>query len=380
MEKVSPIYLDYNATTPLDEEVKGAIIESLEIFGNPSSIHYYGKQAKELIDKSRQSVAQLLSCKVEEVIFTSGGTESNNLAIFGVARAKGSGHIVTSVIEHPAIMMPLKRLKDSGFSITYLPVDGKGVVNPDDVKKAIKKDTILVSIMHSNNETGMIQPIEDIGKITRQREILFHSDGAQSVGKLKTDMDLFGVDLFSVAGHKLYAPKGVGALYIREGVNIVPFCLGAGHERGLRPGTENLIGIAGLAKACEIAKRDFTERLNHNLNLTNYIYQYLMSKDLSIKLNGSLDGRLSNTLNISIKGISAKNVVFDLKDKVALSAGSACHSGICKPSYVLKAMGVSDEDALSSIRFSTGKDSSIITTNMALEHLYNLIQSSYKKK
>ncbi|MCX8070196.1 MAG: cysteine desulfurase [Thermodesulfovibrionales bacterium] len=374
-----PIYLDYNATTPLDEEVKQSIIESLDVFGNPSSIHYYGQQAKELIEKSRQSVAQLLCCKSDEIIFTSGGTEANNLAIFGVAYSKGSGHIITSSIEHPAVMMPIKKLSDNGFVVTYLPVDSKGIIDPDDVKKAIRHNTILVSIMHANNETGMIQPIKEIGNITKPRGIVFHSDGAQSVGKVETDMDLLGVDLFSLAGHKLYAPKGVGALFIREGLNINPFCLGAGHERGLRPGTENIIGISGLGKACEVAKRDFQTLYDHNLSMTNFIYNSLLS-NLPIRINGMMDNKLPNTLNVSILGISANDLIIKLKDMVALSSGSACHAGVCKPSYVLKAMGLTDEEALSAIRFSTGKFTNLFMVEKALESIYNLIQISYKKK
>ena len=374
-----PIYLDHNATTPIDKEVKETITNSLDVFGNPSSIHYYGIKAKELIDSSRQSVASVLSCKKDEIIFTSGGTESNNLAIFGVAILKGKGHIISSSIEHPSVMMPLKRLRDNGYTVTLLPVDSKGLINPDDVKKTIKKDTILISIMHANNETGMIQPINEISKIARDKEILFHSDGAQCVGKIETNMDSLGVDLYTVAGHKLYAPKGVGAIFLKGGVKISPFCIGAGHEKGIRPGTENTIGIVGLGKACEIAKRDFAERYNHNKLLTSRIYESFLS-NLSIKLNGSINDRLPNTLNVSIKGISANELVYKLKDKVALSSGSACHSGVCKPSPVLKAMCLSDEDALSAIRISTGRGNSLEDINLALKAIYNFIRLGYKKK
>lgn len=353
-----PIYLDHNATTPIDEEVKVEIIRCLEIFGNPSSIHTYGAEAKAVIETSRDSVASLINCSSGEVYFTSGGTESNNLAIFGIALKRGSGHIITSSIEHPAVLNPLRRLQEMGFRVTYLPVDSRGVVDPEDLKRAIKRDTILITIMHSNNETGMLQPIREIAKVANQNSIVFHTDASQSVGKIAVDVRELGVDLLTIAGHKLYAPKGVGALYVKKDLKIMPFMLGAGHERGLRPGTENTIGIAGLAKACEIAKGDLSQRISHNLKLTTTLYEAL-SASVSLRINGSLEGRLPNTLNVSIRGVSGNKLVSALKDKVALSAGSACHAGVCKPSYVLKAMGLSDESALSAIRISTGKDNSI---------------------
>lgn len=353
-----PIYLDHNATTPIDEEVKVEIIRCLEIFGNPSSIHTYGVEAKAVIETSRDSVASLINCSSGEVYFTSGGTESNNLAIFGIALKRGSGHIITSSIEHPAVLNPLRRLQEMGFRVTYLPVDSRGVVDPEDLKRAIQRDTILITIMHSNNETGMLQPIREIAKVANQNSIVFHTDASQSVGKIAVDVRELGVDLLTIAGHKLYAPKGVGALYVKKDLKIMPFMLGAGHERGLRPGTENTIGIAGLAKACEIAKGDLSQRISHNLKLTTTLYEAL-SASVSLRINGSLEGRLPNTLNVSIRGVSGNKLVSALKDKVALSAGSACHAGVCKPSYVLKAMGLSDESALSAIRISTGKDNSI---------------------
>lgn len=353
-----PIYLDHNATTPIDEEVKVEIIRCLEIFGNPSSIHTYGAEAKAVIETSRDSVASLINCSSGEVYFTSGGTESNNLAIFGIALKRGSGHIITSSIEHPAVLNPLRRLQEMGFRVTYLPVDSRGVVDPEDLKRAIQRDTILITIMHSNNETGMLQPIREIAKVANQNSIVFHTDASQSVGKIAVDVRELGVDLLTIAGHKLYAPKGVGALYVKKDLKIMPFMLGAGHERGLRPGTENTIGIAGLAKACEIAKGDLSQRISHNLKLTTTLYEAL-SASVSLRINGSLEGRLPNTLNVSIRGVSGNKLVSALKDKVALSAGSACHAGVCKPSYVLKAMGLSDESALSAIRISTGKDNSI---------------------
>jgi cysteine desulfurase len=361
-----PIYLDHNATTPLDPEVKAAIIHALDIFGNPSSAHLFGREARAVIDRSRQSVAELLNCSPDEVLFTSGGTESNNLAIFGVAFKKGKGHIISTCIEHPAVLNPLQRLQRQGFRVTYLPVNSRGIVEIEQVKKAITKDTILITVMHSNNETGMIQPIREIGSIARQRGIIFHSDASQSVGKIPVDVSDLSVDLLTVAGHKFYGPKGVGALYMRKGIAIEPPVLGAGHERGLRPGTENILGIAGLGKACEVAKRELKRWIQHNLSLTKILYEGITSR-VEAGLNGAIEGRLPNTLNISIKGIKGYEFVEILKDEVAFSAGSACHSGQCMPSSVLIAMGLTEAEALSAIRLSTGKDNTTEEVLTALD-------------
>ncbi len=363
-----PIYLDHNATTPLDPEVKAEIVRALEIFGNPSSVHAFGREARVLIDKSRQSVAALLNCSPDEVLFTSGGTESNNLAIFGVTLKKGKGHIISTCIEHPAILNPLRRLEGQGFKVTYLPVDSNGIVDPERVKRAVTKETILITIMHSNNETGMIQPIKEIGTFARENGIPFHTDASQGVGKVYVDVNDLFVDLLTVAGHKFYGPKGVGALYVRRGTALEPFTLGAGHESGLRPGTENILGIAGLGKACEVAKRDLKKWIDHNLNLTSMLYEGIFSK-LEARLNGAVDGRLPNTLNVSIKGIKGYEFVELLKDEVAFSAGSACHSGQCIPSTVLMAMGLKEAEALSAIRLSTGKDNTTDELSIAIELL-----------
>lgn len=352
------IYLDHNATTPIDAEVKEAMSDTFQLFGNPSSSHSIGRTAKAAVDSARKQVADLISCDPSEIIFTSGGTESNNLAIIGTAYRHQKGHIITSVIEHPAVLNPVKWLEMKGFDVTYLPVDSDGIVNPDDVKRAIRKDTILITIMHSNNETGVLQPIKEIGMIARDYNIIFHSDAAQSVGKMDVNISGLMVDMFTIVSHKFYGPKGVGALYLRDGIDLMPIMFGAGHERGIRPGTENIIGISGIGKACEIAVRDMSSRYEHTLKLRDTLFSLLESK-LTVKFNGHKMLRLPNTLNISIKGIIAEDIVEQLKDKVAFSAGSACHSGIRKPSSVLKAMGLSDEDALSSIRLSVGKDNTI---------------------
>ncbi len=349
------IYLDHNATTPIDEEVKNAMLDAFPLFGNPSSGHSIGRAAKAAVDNARKQTADLIGADPSEIIFTSGGTESNNLAIIGTAYKHQKGHIITSVIEHPAVLNPVKWLETKGFEATYLPVDFDGTVNPDDVRKATRKDTILITVMHSNNETGVLQPIREIGMIALEYGITFHSDAAQSVGKMEVKIPDLSVDTLTVVSHKFYGPKGIGALYIRNGIDVLPLMFGAGHERGIRPGTENVIGIAGLGKACEIAGLNMSMRYDHAVKLRDKLFS-LLRNALDVRLNGHETLRLPNTLNVSISGVIGNDLVEKLKDSVAFSAGSACHSGTCKPSSVLKAMGLLDEDALSSIRLSVGKD------------------------
>ncbi|MBI3592448.1 MAG: cysteine desulfurase [Nitrospirae bacterium] len=347
------IYLDHNATTPLDVEVKKAMMDVLPVFGNPSSSHSIGLAAKAVIENARQQVSRLIMCDPSEIIFTSGGTEANNLAIIGTAYKHQGGHIITSVIEHPSVANPVKWLELRGFKATYLQVDSSGMVSPEDVRKAVRKDTILITVMHSNNETGVLQPIKEIGKIARQYNILFHSDAAQSVGKMGVDVSDLMVDMLTVVSHKFYGPKGAGALYLKSGVDIMPILFGAGHERGLRPGTENTIGIAGLGKTCEVAAGNMLPRCEHTRKLRDRLFASLKSR-LDITLNGREELRLPNTLNISIRGINppippllkggkggfvkgiiGEDLVEKLKDRIAFSSGSACHSGIRKPSPVL---------------------------------------------
>ena len=348
------IYLDYNATTPLDPRVREEIIKAFDEFGNPSSIHAFGKKAKEIIELSRLKVAKLIQANPEEIIFTSGGTESNNLAIFGRALCYSSGHIITSCIEHPSVLNPCRQLERMGYNVTFLPVSQKGIVDPDDVKKALKKDTILVSIMHANNETGVIQPIREIGEILLEEEIPFHTDCAQSIGKIPVSVQALPVTMLTIAGHKFYASKGVGALYLKKDFFIKPLLIGASHEKGLRPGTENTSYIAGLGKACEIVSEEFSDTVEHLQHVTESLLHGLL--DISeIKLNSEGVFRLPNTINISIKGIYADEFVERLAYKVAISAGSACHAGIRRASNVLVAMGLSEDEALSSVRISTGK-------------------------
>ncbi len=367
------IYLDHNATTPLDEDVKKTMAEAFPLFGNPSSSHRLGRAAKSLVDHARQQVAQAIGCEASEVIFTSGGTESNNLAIIGTAFRRERGHIITSVIEHPSVMNPVKWLNGREFSVTFLPVDPTGCVDPSDVAKAIRSDTILITIMHSNNETGVLQPIQEIGRIAREHRVVFHTDAAQSVGKVGVSCEDLMVDMLTIVSHKLYGPKGVGALYIRDlTVSPLPILFGAGHERGLRPGTENVVSIAGLGKACEVAAKDLSFRYAHTREMRDAFHDVL-KRELDIRVNGHEGLRLPNTLNVSIRGIIGEDLVTALQDEVAFSSGSACHAGLRKPSPVLMAMGTPEEDALSAVRVSTGKDT---TRDEILTAASRIVQSS----
>jgi cysteine sulfinate desulfinase/cysteine desulfurase-like protein len=321
------IYLDYNATTPIDSEVSRAMEPFLsQYFGNPSSLHSYGKETKIAVEQARKQVANLIHCNPYEIVFTSGGTESNNYALKGAAyalRNKGN-HIITSGIEHPAIIEVCKYLEKQGYEVTYLPVNPEGLVEPGEVKKAIRKNTILISIMHANNEIGTIQPIEEIGRIAIEHNILFHSDAAQSPGKIPVDVQKLNVDLLSIAGHKLYAPKGIGALYIREGIKLEKLIHGADHERNLRAGTENVLEIVGLGKACEIAGRDLEENMQIMKESRDRLHTLIKQRIPEVKRNGHPQKRLPNTLSLSFPGMEANLIVNELADKgIAVSAGAA---------------------------------------------------------
>jgi cysteine desulfurase len=352
----TPIYLDYNATTPVHAEVAEAIRPYFEqYFGNPSSVHLYGSEARTAVEKARSQVASLVWCKNHEIIFTSGGSESNNLAIKGIAfqyREKGN-HIITSSIEHPAVTEVCKYLEKQGFRITWLPVDETGMVSIDDLEKAITGKTILISIMHANNEVGTIQPIAHLARIAKKHGILFHTDAAQSAGKIP--IDNLDVDLLSVAGHKLYAPKGIGALFIREGVKLEKLIHGADHEQNLRAGTENVALIVGLGKACELALRDLEDNRFHAQKLRDLLHQNIAAAIPAVQLNGHPEERLPNTLSLSFPGIAANTILSELSDEVAASAGAACHAGETSISATLKAMNVPPEYAMGTIRFSTGR-------------------------
>lgn len=353
-----PIYLDYNATTPPDPEVVAAMRPYLqEHFGNPSSSHVYGARAKKAVENARRQVASLLSCKPGEIVFTSGGTESNNYAIKGTAfalRDRGN-HIITTQIEHPAVIEVCKFMEEHGFGVTYLPVDEFGRISVSDVEKAITPETILISVMHANNEVGTVEPIEQISELVKERGIVLHTDAAQSVGKIPTDVNMLGVDLLSVAGHKLYAPKGIGALYIREGAQPAKLIHGAGQEQGRRAGTENVLEIVGLGKACEIAKRDLEKNVSHTKATRDRLYNGLRDNLTDVRLNGHPEMRLPNTLSLTFLGVDASTLLSEIENQVTASAGAACHSGGVEISYTLKAMNVPVEWAKGTLRFSTGR-------------------------
>ncbi len=378
---IAPIYLDYNATTPHDPEVIKTILPFVDThFGNPSSSHAFGIKTLEAIETARGQVATLLNCKAGEVVFTSGGTESNNYAIIGSALAnkhKGD-HIITSQIEHPAVTEVCSFLEKEGFHVTYLPVDEYGIVDVLDVKKAITPKTILISIMHANNETGSIQPIREISGIANNSGILMHTDAAQSAGKIETDVNKLGVDLLSIAGHKIYAPKGIGALYIKEGVKMGKYLHGAGQEKNRRAGTENVLEIVGLGKACEVANRNLTAINIHMKKISDRLFDGLKEKGVSLKLNGHPEKRLPNTLYLSFYGVEA-NILFDeIKDRVAVSTGAACHSSDITISKVLEAMNVPIEWAKGTIRFSTGKMTSESDIDTVIDIFSNAINKITK--
>lgn len=353
---MQPIYFDYNASTPIDPAVAAAMKPFLDShYGNPSSGHWAAFPAKAAVETARGQVAALLGCRPDEIVFTSGGSEANNLALKGAyfARRGKGDHIVTTRIEHPAIIEPCRFLERLGARVTYLPVDGAGLIDPDDLRAAITPRTILVSIMHANNEVGTIQPIAACANIAREHGVLFHTDAAQSVGKVPADVDTLGVDLLSVAGHKLYAPKGAGALFVRGGVALEPLIHGAGHESGRRAGTESALLAAGLGKACDIARdRAPMDRVR---GLRDEFWQALRSRfGNRVVLNGHPTERLPNTLNVSFVGRVGAEILGRL-DGLAASTGSACHSGRIELSPVLQAMGVAPEVGMGAIRFSLGR-------------------------
>ena len=373
----TPIYLDYNATTPIDPEVVTEMLPYIQKhFGNPSSSYGLGRDNKRAIEKARLQVAELIGALPEEIVFTSCGTESNNLAIRGIALAyQGKGkQIITSSIEHPAVTEVCRYLASLGWEITYLPVDKYGTVNPEDIKKTIRPDTVLISIMHANNEVGTIQPIAEIGMIAKENNIIFHTDAAQSVGKIDANVNKLGVDLLTIAGHKLYAPKGIGALYIRKGVNIENLMFGAGHEMGRRPGTENVPYIVGLGKACELARKNDIIVHEHLFQMRQRLLTGLKRKSISpITVNANLENCLPNTLSISFANIEAHALASAIGDQVCISTGSACHSGSIEISQVLKAMKVEHKQAAGTVRISTGKYTTAQEVDRAVEVISNAI-------
>lgn len=373
----TPIYLDYNATTPIDMEVAQEMKQFIDShFGNPSSSYAIGRFNKDAIRQARRQVADLINANPDEIIFTSCATESNNLAILGFLKSQKGKHIITSAIEHPAVIEVCKHLETQGYEITYLPVDKTGCVNPHDVENALRPDTALISIMHANNEVGTVQPISEIATIAKKHHITFHTDAAQSAGKIETNVLTLGVDLLTIAGHKLYAPKGIGALYIKKGVNVQNIMFGASQEKGISPGTENVIHMIALGKACEIAKRDFDKNHQAMQQSRNRLLEGLKSKlGDGFTINGNLLNSLPNTLSIAFNNVEAHTLASVIGKEIYLSTGSACHADSIEISSVLKAMNVELKVAAATVRISTGKN----TTNDEIDRAVEIIADTVIK-
>ena len=371
------VYLDNASTTPVHPEVLEAMLPFLSpAYGNPSSIHRMGREAREAVENSRERIAALLGADGSEIVFTSGGTEADNLAIKGTAyamRHKGK-HMITSAVEHHAVLNAFKALEQEGFEVTYVPVDRAGMVDPASVEKSIRSDTILISIMHANNEVGTIQPIEQIAEIAQKKNIRLHTDAVQTFGHIPTLVDELGVDLLSVSAHKLYGPKGVGALYVRRTVEISPILHGGGQERGLRPSTENVPGIVGFAKASEIALAGMGEREAKVTRLRDRLLRGLLTSVESSYLNGHERLRLPGNVNLTIRYVEGESLVFALDQHgVCVSTGSACGSREHEPSHVLRAMGLPPEDLHSSVRLSLGTQNTRAEIDYAIEAMVEVV-------
>lgn len=353
------VYLDYAATSPLDPAVLEAMRPFLgPSYGNPSSAHSLGEEARVAVEEARRKVADLIGAMPHEIFFTSGGTEANNWALLGLTIMKGrnEGHLITTEVEHPSILEVTRFLESLGFEVTYLSVDGKGRVDPEDVRKALRPDTVLVSVMHANNETGVLQPISEIASVTREAGVPFHTDAVQTVGHLPLDVRELGVDLLSLSAHKFCGPKGIGALFVREGLDLAPLMRGGGQERGMRSGTENVPGIVGIGKASEIAMEAMREEAERLRELKLRLYEGLRDRVPGLHLNGDLEGSLPGILNVSIEGVPGETLVLNLDlEGIRVSTGSACHSHRIEPSHVLMAMGLGERRALEAVRFSLGR-------------------------
>jgi cysteine desulfurase len=371
------VYLDHAATTPLHPEVYSLMCRFMkDTFGNPSSIHSYGQEARKWVEEARQQVAGLINADPNEICFTSGGTEADNLAILGTAaaRRKKGNHIITSSIEHHAVLDTCKYLEKNGYEVTFLPVDGYGMVDPGDVKKAIRRDTILISIMHANNEIGTIEPIEEIGRIAREHEVVFHTDAVQTVGKIPVDVEALGVDLLTLSSHKIYGPKGVGALYKRKGVRLLPVMHGGGQERKLRSGTENTIGIVGFGKAAEIAARELEVEQERTKRLRDRLVKGVLEKIPEVRLNGHPEKRLPHNANFSFAYVEGESMLLSLDLKgIAASSGSACSSRALQPSHVLTAIGLPYELIHGSLRMTLGRANDEEDIDYVLEVLPEIV-------
>ena len=372
------IYMDHNATTPVHPEVIDAMLPYLrEEWGNPSSIHWAGRKPKKGIDEARDQVAKILNADPSEIIFVSNGSEGNNFAIKGILEAKrGKGnHIITTKVEHPSILGTCKHLARSGFDVTYLDVDSDGLLDLDQLRGAIKPETVLITIMFANNETGVIFPVEEIGKIAREHKVTFHTDAIQGVGKVPIDVERDNIDMLTLSGHKLYAPKGIGAVYVKRGVRVQPLIHGGHQERNRRAGTEDVASIVALGKACEVAMRDMEKETEHLLKLRSRLEKGLLQGVSHTRINGHPEKRIPNTANIAFDFVEGESILLNLDMKgVAASSGSACTSGTLEPSHVLVAMGVSLEDSHGSVRFSLGRSNTEEDVDYVIDALPSLVE------
>ncbi len=357
------IYFDHAATTPVLPDVVQEMSTCLnKFYGNPSEPHLPGREANKILQNSKQTIGKAMNCSPEQIIFTSGATESNNLAIFGAAEAyqKKGNHIITSSIEHPSAIMPLRRLQRKGFEVTYIPVDANGIIDPEEVRRAIRPETVMASIMHANNIFGTIEPIAQIGNILKERGIVFHSDAAQTFCNIDIDAEKLNVDLLSISGHKFYGPKGIGALYIRKGTRIMPQLFGGGQQRGVRPGTENIPAVAGLAKACQIGQRNLVANIIKVTVLREYLIEKALNSIEDIRLCGHPVKRLPGNCCFILKNISGKAMVAELdKASIAVSGSSACAASSIKPASAITSLGISCDEAVGSVRISLGFENTL---------------------
>jgi cysteine desulfurase len=370
------VYLDHNASTPVHPEVVAAMLPYFgDVYGNPSSVHAFGREARDAVDGARDRIAGFLRARPDEIVFTSGGTESDNFGVKGLAWARGRGHIITSKIEHHAVLRTCQALEAQGFTVTYLPVDGTGMIDPDDVRRALRPDTIAITIMHANSEVGTIQPVQAIGALARAHGAAFHVDAVQTFGKVEIDVEAFNIDLLSFSGHKIYGPKGVAGLYVRKGSKIVSVQHGGEHERRRRAGTENVPGIVGLGKAVEIRSRDMKAEGERLVALRERLWDGIRARVPDVRLNGHPTQRVPGTANIAYRNVESESIVLGLDLKgIAVSAGSACTAGSVEPSYVLVAMGVPIEWAMGAVRSSLGRSTTAEDIDYVIESVEPIVR------
>jgi cysteine desulfurase len=370
------VYLDHNASTPVHPEVLAEMLPFFgEIYGNPSSIHGFGREARDGVEQSRERIARFLSVSPQEVVFTSGGTESDNLGVKGLAWARGRGHVITSRVEHHAVLRTCQTLEAQGYDVTYVGVDAHGMVDPDEVRRAIRPDTIAISVMHANSEVGTVQPIGAIGRLARERSIPFHVDAVQTLGKIPLDVDALGVDVLSFSGHKIYGPKGIAGLYIRKGTKMVSIQHGGEHERRRRAGTENVPGIVGLGKAVEVRARDMAAEAERVTALRNRLWEGVRARVPEVRLSGHPTERLPGTASLLVRHVESESIVLGLDLKgIAVTAGSACTSGNVEPSHVLVAMGVPLDWAMGAVRCSLGRSTTAADIDYVIESLETVVR------